>query len=164
MTTEVKKELLCSNRKIIAINRLMLCVGIVMVLLLMCVAIYGLCASGITFFTVIYLLLTLLTFIFIVFMILTVRNYEISEDGIYIEGKNVPWNNVRSLIMPFQSRRILLLIYKRKNKRKCATLIANTIKDKRSFFPKTLHYDFQTELEKYIRIKIKQDKRPGIFS
>jgi hypothetical protein len=52
----------------------------------------------------------------------------------------------------------------RNHKRKYATLIANTIKDKSSFIPKTLQYDFQTELEKYIRLKIKQDKGSGMFS
>lgn len=161
MSLIIKNELLRSNRKTIAVTKLMLCISMVMALFLM-----GLAFSTftLTFISTAIFLLALLTVILLILMIITLKNFEIYENGICIAGINIPWEDVMSLQMPFQHRRLLLLIYKERNKRKYAILIANKIKGKKSFIPKELFYGYQTELEKYIRLKINQEKGSGLFT
>ena len=148
-----------SNRKTVAITKFMLYFSIALVLIIV-----GVNFITLTFLSIVISFFGLLIIILSIFMIITLKNYEVSECGICIGEINVPWNDILLLMMPFQSRRILLLIYKKRNKKKYVILIANTIKDKSLFFPETLRYDFQSELEKHIRLKIKQDKGSGLFT
>ncbi len=147
MKIDRKESLFRSNRKTLVIVKLMLCVNMIMVLVIG-VSFY---VSNIDFF-LIALLPILFIFLLILFMMVTVKNYEITEFGLCIEKNYVPWSDIVSLRMPFQSRRILLIIYEKRNKRKYVTLIANKIKDKSSFIPKTLQYDFQTEQARFGRL------------
>jgi len=159
MSLIINNKFLRSNRKTVAITKFMLYFSIALVLIIV-----GVNFITLTFLSIVISFFGLLIIILSIFMIITLKNYEVSECGICIGEINVPWNDILLLMMPFQSRRILLLIYKKRNKKKYVILIANTIKDKSLFFPETLRYDFQSELEKHIRLKIKQDKGSGLFT
>jgi hypothetical protein len=99
MPITIKDELLHSNRKTVAITKLMICISMVMALILVGGAFYF---FALTFLSIVIILLALVIVTLLILMIITLKNYEIYESGICLEEINVLWEDIISLQMPFQ--------------------------------------------------------------